>query len=274
MDTPVITDSIEKILDEYHVSIDGVRDAITARYRPRLAFATGSFVERRAGPTSDLDVRVVCCPSSEHPERDRSFFTEDLFWCGTTAMSTVDRRAVHIIFWPEDAVHAIRRKIDSTELASDSPMPVFTAEQVEFVEELQVSVPVIGPAELAELRESIDVEKFETIYFEALMARYDQCCGETEGPLLTGDVTMSAVRASRAVNAATDCYLYAHGRRVSKDKWRLRELLAVHDRDHEVVQRFLRYTLGGFEPGEDSELRKQVEERLAWCNELLLAVQT
>ncbi|MDX3078382.1 hypothetical protein [Streptomyces sp. MI02-7b] len=266
--------AIEPILDHYGLPVQELLALLHQGFVPRYAFATGSFVERRAGPTSDLDVRVVCCPSSEHPANDRSFRREDLVWCGSTVMTAIAGRAVHVVFWPEDAIDSIRRKITETVLDSESHLPVFTAEQIEFLEEIQVAVPVIGVDGFAAFRDSLDLDRFRSIYAEHLMAAYDQACGETQGPLLTDNVELAAVRSRRAVEAAVDCYLFANGRRVRKEKWRLRELLSVHDRDDQLVVDFLEHTLGGFaDRSSDESLRRQVEDRLSWCNDLLLTLQ-
>lgn len=276
MTPTLIANEIEPILERYAVPRGELLALLRDRFAPQLAFATGSFVEGRAGPTSDFDIRVVCCPSEYHPAVDRSFRREDLVWCGSTVMTTIGIRPVHVVFWPQDAIQSLRSKITDTVLDSENPLPVFTSEQVEFIEELQVAVPIIGVEEFSGFRDSMALDRFAEIHFQQLMAVYDQSCGETEGPLLTGDVALAAVRSAKAVDSAIDCYLFAHGRRVAKGKWRLRELLALHSRDDELVRRFLRYTVAGFDSygaaGEEA-LREEVQERLSWCNDLLLRLQ-
>jgi hypothetical protein len=180
---------------------------------------------------------------------------------------------VHVILWPEDIADLIRRKIDDATLDSGSPLPVFTLQQMELLDELRTSVPLVGDDYYHAFRAGIDFEKFDTIQFQHWLSHYDQTCGETESPLLTGDIALAAVRSARAVAAAYDCYLFAHGKPVAKDKWRLRHLLQIHERDDPIVERFMEYTLGGIDVDDERAGRRQVEERLAWCNELLLRSQ-
>jgi hypothetical protein len=247
---------------------------LKSHFSVTAAFATGSFVEGRNGPTSDLDIRAFCCPSSEHPDVDRNFSRSDLYWCGSTHMSYVGDVLVHTIYWPIDVVGELRRKVADAVLDGKTPLPVFTDEQVELFEEARVCAPVINPAECARIIAGLNLSTFSRLQGHALEMRFDQACGETCGPLGKGDVLMAAVRSRTAVEAAVDCWLNVNGSKVAKGKWRLRELTACAGEDSPLVRAFLRFTLSGMDHLSDIALRREVEARLAWCNTLLLDVQS
>jgi predicted nucleotidyltransferase len=250
-----------------------VRAEVLSHFRVETAFATGSFVEGRQGPTSDLDVRAVCCPSSEHPEVDRNFSRRDLYWCGTTRMNWVSEVPVHIVYWPSDVVEALRRKVADAAFDGETAMPVFTPEQVELFEEARIHTPVVDPAGCDRLVRGLDLPKFGELVHRSLKMRYDQACGETHGPLAKGDVLMAAVRSRAAVEAAVDCWIDFHGGKTAKGKWRLRELTTLAGEDAPLVRDFLGFVLDGIPARDEAALRAQVERRLFWCNTLLLGLE-
>jgi hypothetical protein len=252
---------------------DIVRE-VQSHFTVDAAFATGSFVEGRNGPTSDLDIRAICCPSSVHPDVDRNFNRRDLYWCGSTRMSNVGDVMVHTIYWPADIISELTRKVADAVFDGKTPIPVFTAEQIELFEEARVYAPVINPSRCASIVTGFDLDKFSHLQEHILEMRYDQACGETDGPLAKGDFLMAAVRSRTAVEAAADCWLNFNGRKTAKGKWRLRELAACAGEDSVLFRTFVNFIIGDLTGLDDGALRAAVEQRLAWCNTILLDLQS
>ncbi|WP_350352845.1 hypothetical protein ABS642_07600 [Microbacterium sp. A8/3-1] len=257
-------------LGKYGLSAQEIAEFVADEFPVDYAFVTGSVLEGRAGPTSDLDVRAVCCPSDQHPAIDRSFSRADLAWCGTTRMTTLSGRPIHVIYWPSDVIASFLDRLTAP-WSSDSALPIFSAEIWEFREELEVSAALINSSRYAEDRRRAQSDASQVMRMQALLAAFDQASGETEGPLASGDITLAAVRSLTAVNAAVDCFLHSRGHRVTKGKWRLRELRNLDGTEGDVYGSFLAFNLDGI-VGDESTMVAEIRRRLAWCNSLLLPI--
>lgn len=268
-----IAQTTDEFLRRYHLTSKDVISAVS-RYDVECAFVTGSFLQGRAGPTSDLDIRAICCPSAHHPPRDLSFSREDTLWCGTHTTGLIMDIPLHVVYWPTDGIKLLLSKIDEAQFSIEASVPIFSDQQVEFLEEIAISLGIIHSERIEELKSRIPMEKVQVIRFHQLMSRYEQCCGETESPLATGDVLLALFRSRRAIETAYDCCLHVHGKPVSKEKWRLRHLLEIFPRDHEMVQNFLFYMLQAPELNDRKALSEFIWGGLNWCNEFLAQIQT
>lgn len=183
-----------------------------------VSILTGSQVAGTASSVSDLDVRVFCCPSLNHPFIEGAFYQQDLWSYGLTEMRSMGPIMVHTIYWPMDVIEVLLNKLE----AATPPhfVPVIADTQWELIEELRLVAVVTGNALLESINARIDYEKIVQIRNHMLMNEYDQLCGETVTRWRNRQSVPASLRARKLLDKMVDVILSYNGELISKDKWR------------------------------------------------------